>query len=93
MKTGALSAQTPQANPPGADLDTDHVDRPAQAMPAGEPWNAWAKGHERRACIEPLVVRPPGLEGAAGDVQDLRRLTLAQSQHSCHQPQTHPAWL
>ena len=45
-------------------------------MQEGEPWNALEKCHDSRACIETLVVRPPGLEGAAGDVKDLRRLTL-----------------
>jgi hypothetical protein len=32
-----------------------------------------------RACIEALMVRPPGLQGAAGDGQDLRRLTLREA--------------
>jgi hypothetical protein len=61
IKTRELSEQTHQANPTGADLDTDQVDRQDQSMQEGEPWNALETCHNSRAFIETLVVRPPGL--------------------------------
>ena len=38
-----------------------------------------AKRDDSGACIEAFVVRPPGLQGAAGDLKDLRRVTLGEA--------------
>ena len=37
------------------------------------------KRDDSGACIEAFVLRPPGLQGAAGDLKDLRRVTLGEA--------------
>ena len=48
-------------------------------MQEGKAWDALEKRDDSGACIEAFVVRPPGLQGAAGDLKDLRRVTLGEA--------------
>ena len=48
-------------------------------MQEGEAWDALEKRDDSGACIEAFVVRPPGLESTAGDLKDLRRVTLGKT--------------
>ena len=48
-------------------------------MQEGEAWDALEKRDDSGACIEAFVVRPPGLQGAAGDLKDFRRVTLGET--------------
>ena len=45
-------------------------------MQEGETGDAVKKRHDRGTLIEALLVRPPGLQGTAGHVKHLGRLTL-----------------
>src|SRR5262245_50650885 len=48
-------------------------------MEEGEAWDAVEKRDDSGACIEAFVVRPPGRQGATGDLKDLRRVTLREA--------------
>ena len=72
-------AQTDEAHPTGPHCGGDEVERHNQPMQEGEPRNTAKKRHDHRALIAALVVGSPGLQGAAGNLQGLRGLTLGEA--------------
>ena len=49
-----------------------------QAMQEGEPRDTLKKRHDGGMLVEALLVRPPGLQRAAGHLKRLGRLTLGE---------------
>jgi hypothetical protein len=47
-------------------------------MEEGKPWGTVKKGHDGRRRVEALLVRPPGLQRAAGNMQSLGGLTQGE---------------
>src|SRR5712692_864999 len=50
-----------------------------ETMQEGQPRRALKKGHDGRMFVEALLVRPPGLKRAAGNLKRLGRLTQGES--------------
>jgi hypothetical protein len=78
VKARACQQETHQAPATRTDLAPDQGEGQDQARPAGEAGDTLAKRDDRGAFIEACVVRPPGLQGTAGALQDLRRVTLGE---------------
>jgi hypothetical protein len=55
------------------------VDRQDEAMQEGEPRRSVKKRHDCGTLVEALLVRPPGLQRAAGNLKHLGRLTLGDA--------------
>src|SRR5262245_34525723 len=79
VKARAGEQETHQANATSTDLDTDQVDGQDQARQEGEARDALEKRDDGGTFIEAFVVRPPGRQGTAGDLKDLRRVTLGET--------------
>jgi hypothetical protein len=78
IETRYPQEQTRQANPTGTHFGIHQVERHNQLMQEGETRNTVKKRHDNGALIEALLVRPPRLQRAAGNVQHLGRLTLRE---------------
>jgi hypothetical protein len=70
--------QPHQANATGANLDTDQMARQDQAMQEGKTRRTVTKGHASGTRIEALVVGLPGLERAAGHMEQLGCLPMGE---------------
>ena len=78
IKARECEEQTHQANATGANLDTDQMGRQDQSMQEGKTRRTVKKGHDSGTRIEALVVGLPGLERAAGHIEQLGCLPMGE---------------
>jgi hypothetical protein len=71
--------QTHQANPTGPHFGTHQVYRQDQSMEEGETGDTLKKRHDSWTLIEVLLVRPPRLQRAPGNLKHLGGLTLGDA--------------
>ena len=79
VKAGECEQQTHQANATRTDFRAHQMDPEHETMQEGQPRSALQKGHNGRMFVEALLVRPPSLERAAGNLKRLGRLTLRKA--------------
>ena len=78
IKAREFEKQTHQANATGTNLNTDQMDRQDQSMQEGKTRRTVKKGHDSGTRIEALVVGLPGLERAAGNIEQLGCLPMGE---------------
>jgi hypothetical protein len=78
VKAGECEQQTHQANATRTDFRAHQMDPEHETMQEGQPRSALKKGHNGRMFVEALLVRPPSLERAAGNLKRRGRLTQGE---------------